>query len=174
MHPWAVAAWTFLKASLENSNCTHTLLAFYCASFAAMPKLCSGFCERLPCIFSKTKIGKPAVPNSGDKCLFCDDAKMSKACDTIKGRGNITRSLKAFRAHYEEHNYVYNAAMMRVPDEWREKFHEEALKSKRGQPRQPRQHRSAPATTQGRRSASFGTRSCSTASGLSRPWAARR
>ena len=80
-----------------------------------MPKLCSGFCERLPCIFSKTKIGKPAVPDSGDKCLFCDDAKMSKACDAIRGRQHVVRSLKAFRAHYEEHNYVYNAAMMRGP-----------------------------------------------------------
>ena len=114
-----------------------------------MPKLCSGFYARLPCFFSPTKIGKAAWTNSGDKCLFCDDAKMSKACNTIKGRGSVTRSLKAFRAHYEEHNYVYNAAMMRVPDEWREKFHEEALKSKRGQPRQPRQHRSAPAAAQG-------------------------
>ena len=73
---------------------------------------------------------------------------MSEACDTIRGpwQRHVVRSLKAFRAQYEEHNYVYNAAMMRVPDEWREKFHEEALKSKRGQ---PRQHRSAPATTQG-------------------------
>ena len=114
-----------------------------------MPKLCSGFCERLPCIFSPAKIGQPAQASRRDKCLFCDDAKMTEACNTIKGRANVTRSLKAFRAHYEEHNYVYNAAMMRVPDEWREKFHEEALKSKRGQPRQPRQHRSAPAAAQG-------------------------
>ena len=111
-----------------------------------MPKLCSGFCERLPCIFLPAKIGKPARPHSGDKCLFCDDTKMSEACDTIRGRQHVVRSLKAFRAQYEEHNYVYNAAMMWVPDEWREMFHEEALKSKRGQ---PRQHRSAPATTQG-------------------------
>ena len=111
-----------------------------------MPKLCSGFCERLPCIFSPAKIGQPAQASRRDKCLFCDDAKMPEACNTIKGRANVTRSLKAFRAHHEEHSYVYNAAMMRVPDEWREKFHEEALKSKRGQ---PRQHRSAPASAQG-------------------------
>ena len=142
------AAAIFLTVSLENSNFLYALLSLSTQSIprVAMPKLCSGFCERLPCIFSRTKIGRPAWTESGDKCLLCDDAKMTESCGTIRGRQNVTQSLKAFRAHYEEHNYVYNAAMMRVPDEWREKFHEEALKSKRGQ---PRQHRSAPAAAQG-------------------------
>ena len=110
-----------------------------------MPKLCSSYSERAPCIFSKSKIGKPAWPDKGDQCLFCDVEKMKAACETIKGRANVVRSLKAFRAHYETHNYVYNSAMLRVPDEWRDKFHEEALKSKRGP---PRQRRNAPAAAQ--------------------------
>ena len=110
-----------------------------------MPKLCSSYSEQVPCIFSPSKIGKPARPFVGDKCLFCDVEKMKTACESIKGRGSVVRSLKAFRAHYETHSYVYNSAMMRVPDERREKFQEEALKSKRGP---PRQRRTATATAQ--------------------------
>ena len=71
---------------------------------------------------------------------------MQKRCGTIRGRQNLTRSLKFFREHYLERSYIYNAAMMLVPDEWREKLHEDALKPKRGP---PRQHRSAPAAAQG-------------------------
>ena len=40
---------------------------------------------------------------------------------------------------------MYNVAMMLVPDEWTSTMHEEALKEKRGQPRQPR---NLPAVTQ--------------------------
>ena len=70
--------------------------------------------------------------------MFCDKEKLAAACESIGGRKSISRSLKAFRASYERHSYVYNAAMLRVPEEWREKFHAEALKEKRTQPRRPR------------------------------------
>ena len=46
---------------------------------------------------------------------------------------------------YEQSSHVYNVAMMLVPDEWTSTMHEEALKEKRGQPRQPR---NLPAVTQ--------------------------
>eukprot|EP00435_Cladocopium_sp_Y103_P058025 s1844_g20.t1 len=103
-----------------------------------MPKLCSGISERVPCIFAQKKIGQPARPFSGEKCLFCHPEKMTEACDTAGGRKNITRSLKFFRSHYESHSNVYNSAMMLVPEEWREKFHEAALKPKRSKPARPR------------------------------------
>ena len=60
--------------------------------------------------------------------------------NAVYGRRNITRSLKAFRAHYEERSFVYNTAMMRVPDEWRDTFHEVALQGRRGPARRPRKH----------------------------------
>ena len=106
-------------------------------------ELCAGFAPGFPCFFSKTDIGGPARPDSGRKCIFCDAGKMTKACETVKGRGSVVRSLKTFRANYEKKNYVYNAAMMRVPEEWQDKFHAEALKEKRGQPKQQRQPRNA-------------------------------
>ncbi len=80
--------------------------------------------------------------------MFCDETKLAAACESIGGRKSITRSLKAFRNNYEQHNYVYNAAMMRVPEEWRDKFHAEALKDKRGEPKQKRQPRKADLSTQ--------------------------
>ena len=67
--------------------------------------------------------------------MFCDKDKMVAACESIGGRRSITRSLKAFRANYEHDSHVYNAALMRVPGEWRDKFHAEALKEKRGRAR---------------------------------------
>ena len=70
--------------------------------------------------------------------MFCDEEKMVAACESIGGRKSIARSLKAFRANYEHHSYVYNAAMMRAPEEWRESFHVQALKEKRKQARLPR------------------------------------
>ncbi len=108
-------------------------------------ELCVGFSPGFPCIFSKTRIGGPARPDNGRKCVFCDPAKMSTACETVKGRGNVVRSLKNFRAWYENNSHVYNVAMMRVPNEWQSKMHKKALKEKRGQPRQPR---NSPAATQ--------------------------
>ena len=77
-------------------------------------------------------------PWGGEKCLFCDPERMATACNSVKGRSHITRGLKAFRAKYEKHNYVYNAALLRVPEEWRDTFHAEALKEKRGPARKPR------------------------------------
>ena len=73
---------------------------------------------------------------------------MAAACDSTGGRKSITRSLKTFRANYQQHSYVYNAALMRVPEEWREKFHAEALKEKRGQPKEKRQPRKAEVSAQ--------------------------
>ena len=78
---------------------------------------------------------------------------MATACNSVKGRSNITKALKAYRANYEKRNYVYNAALLRVPEEWRDKFHAEALKGKRGQPKEKRQPRKAEASVQGQASA---------------------
>ena len=114
-----------------------------------MPNVCPGFSVRMPCIFAKKSIGKPARPFKGDKCVFCDPERMKETCATPRGRNTITRSLKDFRAHYDTHSNVYNAAMMLVPEEWRETFHQEAVKPKRGQPRQPRQPRNATSAKQG-------------------------
>ena len=101
-------------------------------------ELCAGFSPGFPCLFSKTNIGDPARADNGRKCVFCDPEKMSQACETVRGRGNVVRSLKAFRARYEQNSHVYNVAMMLVPEEWKSKMHEEALLEKRQQPRQPR------------------------------------
>ncbi len=73
---------------------------------------------------------------------------MATACQSVKGRKDISRGLKTFRANYEQDSYVYNAALMRVPEEWRDKFHTEALKEKRGEPKQKRQPRKAEASVQ--------------------------
>lgn len=106
-----------------------------------MPTLCKGFSERMQCVFSQTKIGAAARPRTDSKCLFCDPAKMAASCETVRGRQNITQSLKKFRAEYETKSHVYNAALMLVPEEWRQKFHEAAIKSKRGAPARPRNAR---------------------------------
>lgn len=110
-----------------------------------MPVFCGGFSELIPCIYNTGKIGGPAQSFQGKDCLFCDADKMQKACDTVRGRQHVTRALKFFRAHYETHNYVYNSAMMLVPDEWRDDFHAKALKTKRGAAGRPRGPRAAAA-----------------------------
>ena len=107
-----------------------------------MPKQCSGFSARVPCLYSKSKIGEPAYSTKG-KCIFCDPAQLKEACNAVKGRMNITQSLKAFRSHYETHSHVYNSALLLVPEEWREIFHTQALKTKRGKSKKPRQRRNA-------------------------------
>ena len=73
---------------------------------------------------------------------------MTAGCNSVKGRKDITRALKTFRANYEQHNFVYNAALMRVPEEWRDTFHAEALKKKRGVPKQKRQPRNTEVSVQ--------------------------
>ena len=94
-------------------------------------KFCKGFSALTGCFFSISQIGKPACKEAkGTKCLFCDLKRMTTACNSVKGRSNITKALKAFGAHYEPHGHVYNAAMMRVPDEWRERFYVQVLKEK--------------------------------------------
>ena len=103
-----------------------------------MPKVCPGPSERTPCIFATKKIGEAARGIKGNKCLFCSPEKMKAACATEGGRNTITRYLKAFRAEYVSKSHVYNSAMMLVPDEWRDKFHEQALKRTRGKPARPR------------------------------------
>ena len=118
---------------------------FFDGCFRSMPKWCSGFSPLVPCIYAQKAIGKAARPREGSKCLFCSTEKMTEACDTARGRQNVTQALKAFRAHYETHNHVYNSALLRVPDEWRDTFHAAALKSKRGKAAQPRGPRAAPA-----------------------------
>ena len=57
-----------------------------------------------------------------------------ESCATVAGRKNVTQALKAFRSHYETHSHVHNAAMMLVPEERREKFHEVALQPQCGKP----------------------------------------
>lgn len=100
--------------------------------------------ERMPCIFAVKTIGRAASPRKVAKCIFCDPDRMTESCATVKGRQNITQALKAFRSHYETHGHVYNAAMMLVPEEWREKFHAVALQPKRSkQPKKPRKASSA-------------------------------
>ena len=127
-----------------------------------MPKLCSGISERLPCIYCKADIGQPAQGKTG-KCMFCDPEKMTSSCSTVRGRQNVTQALKAFRAFYDTHSYVYNSAMMLVPDEWRATFHKEALKRKRGKSKKPRQPRKVASPDQAKKVAEDWTvslRSC--------------
>lgn len=103
-----------------------------------MPKLCSGFAAGFRRIFSKAKIGERARAHNDDTCVFCNSTTMKASCETIRGRQNVTQSLKAFRGEYEGKPRVYNSALLRVPDEWRDKFHATALKSKRVQAARPR------------------------------------
>ena len=94
---------------------------------------------RTRCIFSSSQTGAPGQPHERKKrCVFCDPAQMAAACATVTGRGNATRALKIFRASYQEQCCIYNAAILRVPEEWRESLHEAALKKKRGPPKQKR------------------------------------
>ena len=110
----------------------------------AMPKVCPGFSGQMPCIFATKKIGEAARGGmKGGKCLFCCPEKMKDSCATARGRQNVTAALKAFRAEYASKSHVYNSAMMLVPEEWRDKFHEQALKSKRDKPARPRGPRNA-------------------------------
>ena len=105
-----------------------------------MPAVCRGFSANLPCFFSAAHPGRPAWSSrrKNNRCAFCNDAWMAETCLTVGGRRNITRSLKAFRAVYEEHPHIYNAAMMRVPDEWRETFHAASLEERRRPANKPR------------------------------------
>ena len=91
------------------------------------------------CFFSASQSGEAAHPHDKKKqCLFCDRKQMAAACETVKGRGNVTRALTKFRESYQERSYIYNVAILRVPEEWREVLHVAALKKKRGPPKQKR------------------------------------
>ena len=46
--------------------------------------------------------------------------------------------MKKFRGSYEEASYIYNVAILRVPEEWREALHQAALQEKREPPKQKR------------------------------------
>ena len=99
-------------------------------------KFRKGFSALTGCFFSIARIGRAARKEAKSaKCLFCDPERMSAACNSAKGRSNITKALKAFRAEYDQYRHVYNAAILRVPDEWREKFHTQALKQKQSLPK---------------------------------------
>lgn len=94
---------------------------------------------RARCCFSSSQSGRPAQPHQKKKqCVFCDPVQMAAACETVKGRGSVTRALKKFRESYQDCSYIYNAAILRVPEEWREALHVAALKQKRGPPKQKR------------------------------------
>ena len=112
-----------------------------------MAAVCRGFSAALPCFFSAAHPGRPAQSNhrKENKCVFCNDAWMAQTCLTVGGRRSITRSLKAFRQAYQERPYIYNVAMMRVPDERRESFHAAALEERRRPANKPR---GAPASSQ--------------------------
>ena len=94
---------------------------------------------RTQCFFSCSKTGAAALPHAEKKqCVFCDPLQMAAACETVTGRGSVTRALKKFRESYEERSYIYNVAILRVPEEWREALHAAALKTKRGPPKEKR------------------------------------
>ena len=119
----------------ETRNANHESIRLSCLFLALANPVgptrqskCVGFSDLVGCFFSATKIGQPAWPHAGKRCMFCD---------STGGRKSITRSLKTFRANYQQHSYVYNAALMRVPEEWRDKFHAEALKEKRRPAKKP-------------------------------------
>ncbi len=99
---------------------------------------CPGWTPGLPCIYSEKRVGQPAAAHDGGQCLFCSKARMADACSTAKGRANVAKALKSFRAHYAEHTHVYNSAILKVPEELRDRLHEEALKPKRAPARRPR------------------------------------
>ena len=135
----------FLCVAQQSQVC----ITEFCQARAScvMPPVCRGFSAALPCFFSAAHPGRPAQSNrrKENRCVFCNDAWMAETCLTVGGRRNITRSLKAFRAVYEEHPHIYNAAMMRVPDEWRETFHAASLEERRRPANKPR---GAPASSQ--------------------------
>ena len=132
--------------STFNQSHTHAEVTF--AMFVPAPrdvsgakkrhgaKVCKGISNFVACLFSTTKIGRPVhKPWASQKCLFCDKERVAAACTSVKGRANITAALKAFRAEYDQYSHVYNAAILRIPDERRESFHAKALKEKRGPPK---------------------------------------
>lgn len=92
---------------------------------------CPGWAPGLPCVYSQKRVGQPAMADNGGQCLFCSESRMADACSTAKGRANVAKALKSFRAHYAKHTHVYNSAILKVPEALRDKLHKEALKPKR-------------------------------------------
>lgn len=98
----------------------------------------SDFCQGragLRCCFSTSVPGQRARSNSGECCIFCSVATMSRACSITRGRGRVVECLRYFRSFYEENSRVYNAAILRVPEEHRDDMHAKAIVKPTQRPR---------------------------------------
>ena len=83
------------------------------------PPPCPGLPDGPPCMYSQTAAGQPALARRrGERCLFCDSAKMAHAAANAKLRSS--RLLPAMRAFLQQREgCVHAAALLRVPQEWR-------------------------------------------------------
>ena len=73
---------------------------------------CRGFDGSL-CRFNTKEAGQPSQGNGGQKCLLCSETVLKRSQASARGRGNLTRVLKALRAH-EENPRIFEAACARL------------------------------------------------------------
>ena len=81
---------------------------------------CQGRGAEEQCVFSTVDVGKKSLV-SGSHCVFCCEDRMVTALSTSRGKGQVTRSLRAFQEAGRED--IYNKAIDKLPnDEWRAYF----------------------------------------------------
>ena len=62
--------------------------------------------------------------------MIYDAQVMLQACRNTQGRGRVLKSLRFFRSFYEDNSRVYNAAILREPEEHRNIMHDKAITAK--------------------------------------------
>ena len=97
-------------------------------------RCCIGFTNAsgvwFPCKFSAHRPGKAAQQRPEKRCVFCSETNMLRALATVKGRAAITKALRVFRSVYDANPCVYNAALLRIPEEkMQDEFHKKVLKN---------------------------------------------
>ena len=82
------------------------------AGLRGKTNFCRGFDGSL-CRFNTKEAGHPSRGNGGRNCLLCSEAVLKRSQASARGRGNLTRTLKALRAHEENPN-IFEAACARL------------------------------------------------------------
>ena len=83
----------------------------------------------VPCKFALQAPGEAARLSDTTKCIFCDSVRMAAALAKKSGRANVTKALRLFRGVYDQNPCIYNAALLRIPEEkLQSEFHEKVTK----------------------------------------------
>ena len=96
-------------------------------------RCCIGFTNAsgvwFPCKFSAHQPGAAARQRPEKRCVFCSETNMLRSLATAKGRAALTKALRVFRSVYDANPCVYNAALLRIPDEkLQDEFHKKVTK----------------------------------------------